>query len=392
VRNFRIPWYKPAFNWATHVIAASVPAIAIQQLGISVSMANFIPLVAFTMLISIVYYVVESGLVTLAISMFQDRSVFTTWLHEFRWMVAYYVALCCMGLFMAITYQDADVGVLGILGFAVPMSMLYYAQKQYVERTEDSVNELQRMNQELTVANRQIVSAHQAMHQMNNELFLTLSKIIDARDPFVLGHATQVAAYATAIAKQMNLPADRLERVRQAALLHDIGKIGIPERVLHKPAKLSLEEYDFVKGHAELGAEFLETSQGLRHLAPFIRHHHEWWNGKGYPSGLLGEQTPLEARILAVCDAVEAMASDRAYHRAMKLSEIIQELEKCAGTQFDPAVVKAFVRVAERDGVGLVINSARQVVKKHRDSVRGLDALLFRDKSEPNVRLAPLAP
>lgn len=364
-RNRRIPLYKTAFNWATHVLAASVPAIAVRTLGLTLAVDNLGMLVVMTALTAAIYYLVESGLITTAISLFESRAILVTWRHEFRWMLVYYQAMGFMGLFMAIIYQDSHISLLGVLSFVLPMGILYYAQKQYVEHTKDSMSELQRMNQELIIANRQIVAANQAIHQLNDELFLALAKVIDARDPFVSGHAHQVAEYAVAIAKEMHLPPERINHVRQAALLHDIGKMGIPEKVLHKPAKLSEDEYEYVKQHATLGAEFLETAQSLRHLAPFIRHHHEWWNGKGYPSGLAREQIPLEARILAVCDAVEAMASDRAYHRALSLEQIVAELKKWAGIQFDPAVVEAFVRVTQRQGTSLVINSARQVVEKH---------------------------
>ncbi len=146
--------------------------------------------------------------------------------------------------------------------------------------------------------------------------------------------------------------------------MHDIGKIGVAESILHKPGALTDEEYEHIKMHVILGAEFLETSQGLRPLASLTRHHHEWWNGQGYPDGLAGEDIPLEARIIAVCDAVEAMASDRPYHRAMPIHEIITELRRCAGTQFDPDVVEAFIQVVEREGEQLVTNSAHSVVRK----------------------------
>jgi HD-GYP domain-containing protein (c-di-GMP phosphodiesterase class II) len=155
-----------------------------------------------------------------------------------------------------------------------------------------------------------------------------------------------------------------VEQLRQAAFLHDIGKIGIPEQVLHKPEPLTAEEREVVKSHAAMGAGFLETSQGLRRLAPFVKYHHEWWDGGGYPEGLVGEQAPLEARILAVSDAVEAMASDRPYHQAMSLDEIVAELQRGAGSQFDPTVVAGFVRVAERNGRELVVNSAREVARR----------------------------
>ena len=162
--------------------------------------------------------------------------------------------------------------------------------------------------------------------------------------------------------------------------MHDIGKIVISEQVLHKPGKLTEEEYEYVKTHTVVGGGFLETSQALRHLAPFIRGHHERWDGTGYPDGLRGEaEIPLEARILAVCDAVEAMASDRPYQKGKSVSEIITEVQRCAGAQFDPTVVDVFVRLAAREGAELIVNSARDVVRRQLDrgSTRELPALWF---------------
>jgi putative nucleotidyltransferase with HDIG domain len=268
-----------------------------------------------------------------------------------------------MGMFLAMAFQT--LGLPGVIVFAVPPFMMYYVQKQYVERTEESAHELQRMNQELTRANQEIVDANKSIKELSDELFMVLAKIIDARDPFVSSHTTKVADYAVAIATELGLPVVRVESIRQAALLHDIGKIGISEQILHKPAKLTSEEYLIVKVHTLLGAELLETCQGLRHLALIVKHHHEWWNGKGYPDNLQGEAIPLEARILAVCDAVEAMASDRPYSRAMSLDEIIAELRRYAGTQFDPNIVEKFVRVTERRGRQFVVNSTRNVVRPH---------------------------
>jgi HD-GYP domain-containing protein (c-di-GMP phosphodiesterase class II) len=246
--------------------------------------------------------------------------------------------------------------------------MMHYTQRQYVDRTQDSVRELQRMNRELTRANLEVVVASQAMKQLNEELFLTLSKIIDARDPWVSSHASQVADYAVAIATELGVSQDRMEPLRQAGFLHDIGKIGISEQVLHKPGKLTDEEYEYVKTHAALGGEFLEMVSGLRHISPFVRHHHERWDGRGYPDKLAGEQIELEARILAVCDSAEAMASDRPYRQGMSLQDIIEEVQRCAGTQFDPTVAAAFVIVAEREREGLLINSGKEMMRTHADN------------------------
>jgi HD-GYP domain-containing protein (c-di-GMP phosphodiesterase class II) len=264
-----------------------------------------------------------------------------------------------MGMLLAIAY--AALGAVGVLVFSVPVIMMRFSQKQYVERTEENMRELKRMNQELTAANQEIRQANVAIRELNEELFLTLARIIDARDPYVGGHANKVADYAAAIAAELGMETERIEPLRQAGFLHDIGKIGVSEQVLHKPAKLTREEYEYVKTHAPLGGELLMMCRGLRHLAPFVRHHHERWDGTGYPDRLAGEKIPLEARILAVCDAAEAMASDRPYRKGMSPDEVIDEVRRCAGTQFDPRVARAFVSVAERERDNLLVNSAYEV-------------------------------
>jgi HD-GYP domain-containing protein (c-di-GMP phosphodiesterase class II) len=308
------------------------------------------------------YYAIDTALIAAAISL-STRATFTgIWHQQFRWLAGHYLTLCMIGLFLAIAYTT--LGWSSMLVFTLPIIMMRYAQQQYVARTEDSVRELKRLNHELASANHEVSDASRAIYQLNDELFLTLSKIIDARDPYVSGHAAKVADYATSIAIELGLPTERIAPLHQAGLLHDIGKIGVSEQVLHKPGKLTPEEYEHVKTHANLGAEFLETSRGLRHLAPFVRHHHERWDGCGYPQGLAGEQTPLEARILAVCDAVEAMASDRPYQRAMSLEEIIVEVRRGRGTHFDPMLADVFIRIAEREGTHLLVNSAEQVTQR----------------------------
>jgi len=339
--------YKTAFNWATHVLAGAAPALMIHAPSAALLVSNLLVLGVLTVIVGLIYFGIDTGLIAVAISLAQGSSLKTTWQEQFRWLFAHYLVLCVMGLILSIAYRT--LGLPGVIVFSLPAFLTRYAQKQYVERTEENVRELRRMNQELSLANQKIASASQAIRQFNDELFLTLSKIIDARDPDAAGHAAKVADYATAIAVEVGL-VERVEHIRQAALLHDIGKLGIPERILHKPSGLDAEEYAIIKTHAALGAEFLETCQGLRHLAPFIKHHHERWDGDGYPDGLRGEQIPIEARILAVCDAVDAMASDRPYQQAISLDEVVAELERCAEAQFDPAVVQAFIRIAERRG------------------------------------------
>jgi len=353
--------YKTAFNWATHVLAGAVPALTIRILPAPLQTSNLLLLGVLTVATGLIYFGVDTGLIAMAISLSQGTKFRTTWQEQFRWLFAHYLVLCVIGLALAIAYWTLRLP--GIIVFSLPAFLARYTQKQYVERTEESVRELRRMNQELSLANREIASASQAIRQLNDELFLTLAKIIDARDPYAAGHASKAANYAIAMAAELGLPAERVEHVRQAALLHDIGKLGVSEQLLHKPSRLSEEEYTIIKTHTAVGADFLETSQGLRHLVPFIRHHHERWDGGGYPDGLRGEQIPLEARILAVCDTVDAMASDRPYQQGVPPHEIVAELKRCAGTQFDPLVVQAFIRILEREGEYLVTNSAQEVAR-----------------------------
>ncbi|MBI5563905.1 MAG: diguanylate cyclase [Chloroflexi bacterium] len=354
--------YQATFNWATHVIAGALPALAAVALSLQFDVAHLPLLLTATAFGGLLYYAIDTSLIAVAIGLSEKRPLWKTWRAQFGWLVSHYLVLCGMGLFLAIALNT--LGVSGGIVFALPPFMMHYAQKQYVARTEESARELRRMNQELTHANQKIVAANQAIQNLNDELFLVLAKIVDARDPFVSGHTTKVADYAMAVAAELGVTGARAEAIRQAALLHDIGKIGVSEQILHKSDQLSPAEYTTIKSHTMLGADLLETCQGLRHLAPFVRHHHEWWDGNGYPYQLKGEATPLEARLLAVCDAVEAMASDRPYNRAMSLDEIIAELRRCAGTQFDPHLVDVFIRVARRRGNNFVVNSAREVVRQ----------------------------
>ena len=176
----------------------------------------------------------------------------------------------------------------------------------------------------------------------------TLSEVIDLRDPYVLGHSKQVSNYATEIARLMKLKEKQIELIRKGGLLHDIGKLGIPEELLAKPSKLTSGEYEVMKRHAVLGAELVGKSPSLRALIPIIRQHHEFFNGNGYPDRLKGNQISIEARIVAIADAIEAMASDRPYRKSLKLTRIIDEIKQYAGTQFDPMIVEAAVQMLER--------------------------------------------
>ncbi len=177
-------------------------------------------------------------------------------------------------------------------------------------------------------------------------IIYALASTIEARDPYTYGHSRKVRYYAVALAEAIGLPPDRVAVVSHAALLHDIGKIGIFDDVLNKAGKLNIEERELIKTHPELSRTIVGHVPGLTPCLPAIHQHHERWDGNGYPNGLKGEAISLEGRILAIADAYDAMTSNRPYRNALSIQDAVDELERNAGTQFDPNLVKSFIPIA----------------------------------------------
>ncbi|MFH0910362.1 MAG: HD domain-containing phosphohydrolase [Planctomycetota bacterium] len=193
--------------------------------------------------------------------------------------------------------------------------------------------------------------AHQA--QRNHRLFLNvlqvMAKVLEAKDPYTGFHSESVAKYARQIARRYGFNAKSLERIQIAGILHDFGKIGISDVVLNKPGKLTDSEYRAVQRHPLIASTLLEPLEELRAIITDIRHHHERWDGRGYPYGLKGEAIPLGARILGVADAYDAMTSSRSYHEARSEPDAHEELQRCSGSQFDPGVVRSFLGILEEN-------------------------------------------
>ena len=179
-----------------------------------------------------------------------------------------------------------------------------------------------------------------------------LAEAIDAKDAYTRGHSERVAVYASRIARKMKLETPLIERVYFAGLLHDVGKIGIPDAIITKPNRLSDEEYEEIKRHPEIGAKILEPVEFLRQIVPCVRHHHEWFDGsdRGYPERLISHSIPLPSRIILVADTAEAMTSDRPYRKGLPLNRVTTELKKFSGSQFDPVVVDAFLGLLDEEG------------------------------------------
>ncbi|MFC1865453.1 diguanylate cyclase [Chloroflexota bacterium] len=176
-------------------------------------------------------------------------------------------------------------------------------------------------------------------------MIYALAATVDAKDNYTYGHSKKVSEYAVAVAEKLNMAQDKMSTVRGASLLHDIGKVGVPDSILNKKEPLTDDEWKPIKGHPKLGVEILRHVIDLAKCLPAILHHHEHFDGSGYPAGLKGDQIPLEARILSVADSYDAMTSPRPYRKQLRMEEAVSELQRCAGTQFDPEIVDLFCEI-----------------------------------------------
>lgn len=187
------------------------------------------------------------------------------------------------------------------------------------------------------------------VEMMSLQTVRALANAIDAKDSYTIGHSERVSEYAALIAKELGWDEDETDNLRFKALLHDVGKIGVPDSILNKPTRLSDMEYDVIKTHSGMGADILSTVTVIPGADQVARHHHERYDGKGYPDGLAGENIPFEARIVGVADAYDAMSSDRCYRKALTKEAIRQQLVQGRGTQFDPEILDAFLHMFDEN-------------------------------------------
>ena len=195
---------------------------------------------------------------------------------------------------------------------------------------------IQDINEKLELANEQLKEAYYGTIE-------SLRLAVDAKDSYTKHHSDRVSYYSVLIGKQLGLNEEELEILKQGALFHDVGKIGIPDSILQKPGKLTNEEYDDIKNHPSIGSKILAPAKIFNDLVPMVLHHHERYDGRGYPVGLSGEDIPLMARIVCVADSFDAMTSDRSYRPRFDVITALGELENCKGSQFDPVCVDAFL-------------------------------------------------
>ena len=343
----RIKW---VFDWGSLVLAGTAAALTFSALPNDRPATTVLAALAA----GLIYYAVNAATLSVVMALHEGERILAIWRERLAWLGVHYIGFgLTAGAFIVI---ERDHGAWAILYFAVPLLVLFAAEQQYVDRSRDSVAELRKHRDELAAANRRLGSAlstnQDLMRSMQRSYLSTitsLARTIEAKDPYTGGHTERVRDFAMLLAREMGLCEEDLRAVEVGAIIHDIGKIGIPDGILTKPGRLTDEEFDAMRRHPEISSYIVSELELPAIVKQMVRSHHERWDGRGYPDGLAGDDIPLAARILSVADTVDAMTSNRSYRSALPIETAVEEVRKLAGQQFCPEVAQTFLECYERD-------------------------------------------
>jgi diguanylate cyclase (GGDEF)-like protein/putative nucleotidyltransferase with HDIG domain len=333
----RSPLHRVLFNVGTLSLAALASA-SVFGAGRETGLGK--PFLTGTaILAAAAYYVVNMGLLSLALGLEGRQHPARVWRERFLWLLPHYTAFGFLAGVVAIAY-DA-VGLLALAVAILPLFLLRKSQEAYLAHTERSARQLREAAETIHTQNVSLQKANRLLRERSTAAMESLSATVDARDAYTAGHSRRVQRLALAIGREIDLSQPELDLLSHAALFHDIGKLAIPDAILMKPARLDTEEWRLMRRHADEGARIIDRLGFLSDAVPAIRHHHERFDGSGYPDGLRGEEIPLGARIIHVADALDSMLTSRIYRPALSEDEALAELQHGAGTQFCPRCVRA---------------------------------------------------
>ena len=313
----------------SEIAAISTCLITFTYYAVSGSMNGFSVIWAMMMPIGVSYFLsVKLGIITSAYYELLCIILFYTPLRE---KMARYYSEIVMTRYPIVFLAVSGVTIVAMIDY----HRMALKEMEYTDR----------LNAEVEKQTSIAVDRAKKLELMNDEMVDMLAVAIDAKDEYTNGHSFRVASYAAALARKIGMPEDEIMTLRREAMLHDIGKIGIPDAVLNNPNRLSDEQYEIIKSHTTIGARILSEASALEGATAVAEFHHERYDGKGYPKGLKGEEIPFHARIVTIADSYDAMQSDRIYNKGFKPSVIKKELEEGRGTQFDPVLLDAFMEM-----------------------------------------------
>jgi putative nucleotidyltransferase with HDIG domain len=314
------PWYKALFNSANGVLFFGLAGLVYQSVyDVSVSLLGSVRNIAVLLLAMAICLTVNTVIVSIIIALVSNQSPWRVWSANFEGVLLQFLTLAPLGTLIAMTYRQTPYG-LGVILLLLPLGAVYYSLRSY---------------QQLRDQTRYTIEA--------------LAEAVDRRDPYTFQHSQRVKEYVEKIAERLNLSPGEVESMVWAASIHDLGKIDVPEGILSKPGPLEEDEWRIIRKHSAVGADIVDRISFHPTARGIIRHHHEWFDGSGYPNGVAGDRIPVGARVLAVADAFEAMTSDRPYRPALSYRAAVAELEAGRGTQFDPVIVDTFLTILEEE-------------------------------------------
>jgi putative nucleotidyltransferase with HDIG domain len=338
---------RSRFNIGTAALASILAAITYRSIAGSGQEEIRLVMVPAALAGAAAAYAANSILVCESVSLGTGRTPWAVWREKGQWFFPHYLVLGVLGLALALAYYA--LGITGFFAFVAPPAMMQLAIRQYIDRTSRGVTALQHKNVELERANADILAMTDRLRESYHGTLEALVNALDARDRETKGHSSRVTHYTLEVARRMGIKEGSPQwlDIQRGALLHDVGKIGVSDNILHKPSSLTDEEWAHMRRHPAVGYNMLKDVSFLSRASEIVYAHHERYDGKGYPRGLKGEEIPIGARMFAVADTFDAMTSDRPYRKAMSWEEARDEIARNSGTQFDPEVAEVFTELLE---------------------------------------------
>lgn len=310
---FNTPFYKTLFNAAQSVLAIGLSGISYSLLGGKPGTFN----IWITLVVVFIYTILNSAIMSFFFALLRKQSFLYVWISNMKGILVNVILVGIMGIIIFLAYTSY--GIAAVLLFLGPLLLARFSFSQYTDLRETYVETIKAFN-----------------------------KLTEAKDTYTGEHASRVETYAVELAVYLHLSEHKIENIRMAAILHDIGKIGISDMVLKKPARLTNEEYEQIKMHPVIGADILQSVHFLREVSTIIRHHHERYDGKGYPDHQKGNEICIESAILSLADVYDAITSTRSYRDPFSYTEAKAEIARNSGTQFNPKLTASFIELLEK--------------------------------------------
>jgi len=335
----RKPFRKIAFNFGSFAVSAFVAGELYRLTGGMTPPTAIAPTLIAVGLSAAAYFLVNTSLTALAIGMSEAQSVLSVWRTNYSWMPINFGATAVQGAALALAYQA--LGMFGVFVFTVPLCVAWFSFRLYMAKS----TEVRQRNEELSTVNELLRQTNDRLEESHISVIGALIGALEAKEAHLSGHAATTMHYSVEVGRKLGLGNDEIAAIKLGALFHDVGKIGVPEQLLSKPAELTEAEWVEMRAHPTIGASLLGNVPMLDRIRPVVLAHHENFDGTGYPHGLKGSEIPLAAQIISVADAYDAMTSERPYRVALRSKPALRELRANAGTQFNPVVVEAFIQV-----------------------------------------------